>query len=1266
MSWDGGRGLLKAHGGKSNQLLTTLYDNKLESIEDGMKDLHKETTRINEHLKSLYDSKSLERLGTNNHSFKKDVAPIDSYLAYPVIRGQAEKSNPYPKTVRKEKGPGIGKEAIQQRNGSGHHIEASRILGEIKQSRQRLENNLEVMLRQRDQIRLYEFMDHQHKMDEVNSDDAQRIRHDVDRRIEEMAVQVKQELHSSGERAQVEKQKDAGDAKSQSKKKDGSGIKEKGSNARSRPKTSQSRKANAIATKSRTNPGYKDRSKKKSEGEKVQEVESKPLYKLFQPSQFDEELLARVYGRPSTAPISHRSTIRPAHIQFHHPATQKRAAKDIDATQRPGNIKLRDMPRQRDDDVEETKHQSDHTTQKDKSKYYFQPSEPKFSRDCGMVRTEDCYPSAGDLVPVAVSLGQPRQDCSLRFAIPSEDQRIEPSDFDGYLILKLVFQELDVDKPTELSKRPNVAVVEIRANEAEEKPRKLTIQKLPHVDIATPKVEKTKKTNVYFEDIHDSEQELSTQDIYSNFPNYIGTTEVEKEEESSAESSVDVNPGIQLRGIEDPEPKECNGPHFPPQQQSCLECHPPAAEIQSRLTMEEKAQEWIEQELIARIVSQMNEARDPTLVAQIDRNGDIETSSVSSDEDNHNWIHDLIGPSGLQLFVDSGIPIDSKIVEELIRDVIAERIRILLGHPKKQAAKKDIAAHVEEIVPPSPPSHVSTPIQTPVCTPIPSEAASVVTPSASTVSPGSSEQNSLSFKDERSDGSITEHDEIKEQGSTMTTPPRSPRHQRKFSAIAERDVSTPVASISEDEQKSTEASPLATPVASHRSTSLITLSEFERSDTVISEEPTPPIESSISSVAPPQRPLQQLPMSNRIETPKAISSKSTSFTVSSNTTVGSSLFEGISEGEHLCPDSVIPGLYSEGEFPVSEGQAILTPVDELDEDNLKANFKQLLKDAMGKGDNVKTNDEEISEIATLKDTDDIAEDTTLEEVSISEGEFLAEADKAGPAVQLLNQIKIPRDTNAPVRTTDARAYDKSEGEVSYGQDIGARTKTKEPSLPGESVNKLRGLTRRDLSSGEMTSTVNNTIERIPTFSVGEVRNLSVGDLNPPSRLDSNSVFAMSNNDEMPSTDDEIKFKIDQYDSEINGKKSSRFDDKSDNETVHVPESDNEASREQLPPRAIMVQSRDFDTTATFNFTDSLNDTKMATLKDFDFGTLDEQQIEEADESAQNFTGKQTDEAKVPTKITLMIPSVADEDSSDDEFTIEGDANSYEDEAGFSG
>lgn len=85
------------------------------------------------------------------------------------------------------------------------------------------------------------------------------------------------------------------------------------------------------------------------------------------------------------------------------------------------------------------------------------------------------------------------------------------------------------------------------------------------------------------------------------------------------------------------------------------------------------------------------------------------------------------------------------------------------------------------------------------------------------------------------------------------------------------------------------------------------------------EEESPPQ----SHVPPPENIVNVIKM--------APSPQASSFTVSSSTTVGTSMFDLISEGEHLWPDSIIPGLYSDGEYPLSEGQAVLTPIDEIDD-----------------------------------------------------------------------------------------------------------------------------------------------------------------------------------------------------------------------------------------------------------------------------------------------------------------------------------------------
>lgn len=96
----------------------------------------------------------------------------------------------------------------------------------------------------------------------------------------------------------------------------------------------------------------------------------------------------------------------------------------------------------------------------------------------------------------------------------------------------------------------------------------------------------------------------------------------------------------------------------------------------------------------------------------------------------------------------------------------------------------------------------------------------------------------------------------------------------------------------------------------------------ERSENKERGTPAQPQEHSLKAPAPPQPP-QTVPVVQVVK-PRTPSDHARSFTISSSTTVGLSTFEGISEGEKLCPDYVIPGLYSEGEFPISVGQAVLS------------------------------------------------------------------------------------------------------------------------------------------------------------------------------------------------------------------------------------------------------------------------------------------------------------------------------------------------------
>ncbi len=62
-------------------------------------------------------------------------------------------------------------------------------------------------------------------------------------------------------------------------------------------------------------------------------------------------------------------------------------------------------------------------------------------------------------------------------------------------------------------------------------------------------------------------------------------------EEEEADDRMEDDRGLHFDGFENSKPKQYNEPPFPPQQPH-YENEPCTAEIQTRLTVEEKAQEW--------------------------------------------------------------------------------------------------------------------------------------------------------------------------------------------------------------------------------------------------------------------------------------------------------------------------------------------------------------------------------------------------------------------------------------------------------------------------------------------------------------------------------------------------------------------------------------------------------------------------------------------------------------------------------------------------
>ncbi|KAK3094147.1 hypothetical protein FSP39_024713 [Pinctada imbricata] len=154
-------------------------------------------------------------------------------------------------------------------------------------------------------------------------------------------------------------------------------------------------------------------------------------------------------------------------------------------------------------------------------------------------------------------------------------------------------------------------------------------------------------------------------------------------------------PGIELPGYHPPSP--------PPQPRPKEQDLPPRLaqmitqtmdvldeDIQRRELLENKAVEWIEQELMSRIISDMPEINHPPpprprelAHEALDESQD----SMAEEKEQSMFMMDCIGRAGLQIFVDAGQPVDAELVNALIKEVLEEKVSNMLGQRPDEEAQ---------------------------------------------------------------------------------------------------------------------------------------------------------------------------------------------------------------------------------------------------------------------------------------------------------------------------------------------------------------------------------------------------------------------------------------------------------------------------------------------------------------------------------------------------------------------------------------------------
>ncbi|XP_063426718.1 protein TALPID3-like isoform X2 [Mytilus trossulus] len=168
-------------------------------------------------------------------------------------------------------------------------------------------------------------------------------------------------------------------------------------------------------------------------------------------------------------------------------------------------------------------------------------------------------------------------------------------------------------------------------------------------------------------------------------------TEVVYDDDFSPESA----PGIELPGYNvpsPPPPRQSFPPDIPGQNRVIAVSDQIAEDIKRQEQLENKAVEWVEQELMAKVISKMSTNRtiEPPHISHFVE--EVE-ESVCSDHENSMFLMEALGHNGLQLFIDAGQPVDMSLVNSLVKECVLEKVFSMLG--KKSDDLQTGMAHTE-------------------------------------------------------------------------------------------------------------------------------------------------------------------------------------------------------------------------------------------------------------------------------------------------------------------------------------------------------------------------------------------------------------------------------------------------------------------------------------------------------------------------------------------------------------------------------------------
>ncbi|XP_052275900.1 TALPID3 protein-like isoform X2 [Dreissena polymorpha] len=600
--------------------------------------------------------------------------------------------------------------------------EAESILRQVQQNRGFLESNFEAVMRAQQEVEVYSMLEAVYN-DSTDHEKA-RIKNMVDKSIQKLRREVEREVTDAVVISEIHK-------KASSNVPGAVKIPEPAPAPKAGPKYGIRGRLQQAQTEVKVEPKKSAPTKRVgaagSGKESVHQRLSRPPVKKPK-SVLTEDEMTRVYGKATYQ--KGRTTVKDPYLHFQNTSKHKPA---------------RQPPPPARDQGKELMSSKTQTSGGGVKQFYFNPATGMY---IPIANTAHLAPIPGQLIPMAVPLGGPRMDhgltedatmTSMHPAMTFDQSKVSQVTADRNVAMVTLGMEDEVkrSKPSPELGKQVLPAVDIDTDQSEIS-ESIEDEAMPALQPAISPERKPKK-HVQIMSPHETHGKSPVKSGFEVVYHQDDTLQDEDDYDDDNDDNEDGT-GLEYPGYkrEEVEEVQYNGPVFPPKMPSSerqLTSDLIAEDIRRRDLLQNKANEWLEQELMARIITEVYPLREHDEPAEISHVvSETSEDSMAEEKEKSMFVMDAIGHRGMQLFIDTGVPVSNSVVNRLVSEVLYEKIRTMLGSRPDQGAGPEATPMVgvsdpawesvsdvsAEQVSPRMARHVSTPEPTPRATPIPS------------------------------------------------------------------------------------------------------------------------------------------------------------------------------------------------------------------------------------------------------------------------------------------------------------------------------------------------------------------------------------------------------------------------------------------------------------------------------------------------------------------------------------------------------------------